>query len=164
MWYPAKPSRGGPPFGRLHKLLAGDPAWQQEPKFDGWRVIATVEAGKAKLVTRTGVTVQVYSADLRTALEALGTCELDGELMRRSDLWVFDAPSIAGTLATRRAALEAIDFRPPVRLVPILDGIDGYAAALAMGAEGVVMKDRRQAYPRARRPGATIDHWFKIKP
>ena len=162
-WFPAKPSPGGLPFGRLHSLLAVDPSWQQEPKFDGWRVVVTVLAGEVCIRTRKGLAVDIYDARIKAALLELGPCQLDGELLKRSTLWVFDAPTIPGSLSDRRAALERMPMREPVRLVPLLEGLAGFDEALRMGAEGVVLKDRRQQYPRSHRVGGVTAHWWKVK-
>ena len=171
-WYPCKPTPGGPPGGRLHLQLCNDPAWAQEPKFDGVRCIASVsdgdgEGGEVRLRSRTGKPL-LATAWVIAGLRWLDPGEYDGELMGGEEFLVFDLPCWAGeTLprdwADRRWRLEHQSWTATVRLVPLLDGAAGFAEALDLGAEGVVLKRRASLYPRASRIGKLTRDWFKIK-
>jgi len=161
-WYPCKPTPGGPPGGRLHLQLAADPAWAQEPKFDGVRCIASVSKGWVTLTSRTGKPL-LASAEVVESLRDGPTATYDCELVRRHVLWVFDAPNSLNFWAGRRALLELEPWSAAVRLVPLLEGMAGYTEALDMGAEGVVFKRRSSPYPQATRIGKLTRNWFKIK-
>ena len=123
---------------QLATLVSGAPVggtWVVENKFDGYRLLARLDQGKARLFTRRGNDWTAKLADLATAIEALelDAAWLDGEIVvlgeggvpdfnrlqnaidnaRSKDIvyFVFDAPFLGGMdlrqvpLASRRAAL-----------------------------------------------------------
>jgi bifunctional non-homologous end joining protein LigD len=62
-------------------------AWVHEVKFDGYRLIARIDRGKAKLKTRSGLDWTVKFPSLKKALEGLPvvTAMLDGEVVVETD-------------------------------------------------------------------------------
>jgi bifunctional non-homologous end joining protein LigD len=87
---PIKGSRPGALPGFIDPQLASPAtkppvgeAWVHEVKFDGYRLIARIDRGKAKLKTRTGLDWTIKFPTLRKALETLPvvTAMLDGEVV-----------------------------------------------------------------------------------
>ncbi|MCE9657303.1 MAG: DNA ligase D [Burkholderiales bacterium] len=125
---------------QLATLAAAPPPgeWIVETKFDGYRLMARIEGGKAKLITRNGHDWTKKMPALAAAIDALGleSAWLDGEIVVMSaagvpdfnalqnaidsaagediDYFVFDLPFHAGRdlrrlpLASRRALLREI--------------------------------------------------------
>ncbi len=124
---------------QLATLAAAPPpgdGWITENKFDGYRLLARLERGRARLLTRNGHDWTAKLGDLAAQVEALGieTAWLDGEIVVFDDTgkpdfnrlqnaidsarsegivyFLFDAPFLGGAdlrrvpLASRRAALE----------------------------------------------------------
>ena len=161
--------------------------WVFEPKFDGYRALAYVRSGDARLVSRNG-------NDLTRRFEAVAgaagraakspDCVLDGEVCALDDqgrsrfslmqqgkgrlvYYVFDVLEIDGKpvvdrpLADRRSLLEGlVDARSQtVRLSGVFD--DGEAlleAARAQGLEGVMAKRSSCPYEQRR-----SRNWLKVK-
>ena len=87
---PIKGSRPGALPGFIDPQLASSAtkppsgeAWVHEVKFDGYRLIARIDRGKAKLKTRSGLDWTDKFSSLKKALEALPvvTAMLDGEVV-----------------------------------------------------------------------------------
>jgi bifunctional non-homologous end joining protein LigD len=130
-----------PPPPQLATLRAAPPAgdgWLHELKWDGYRLLAEVVAGKARLRSRNGLDWTVDYPEIVDALERLGAVDgsFDGELIAldpqgRNDFallqrtiegsargvlryLLFDLPSLAGSdlmaaaLVDRKALLEAL--------------------------------------------------------
>jgi bifunctional non-homologous end joining protein LigD len=89
---PEDPARE-PPRSNLQPMLAtpsglpGDDGWAYEMKWDGMRVLITVEGGRIRLASRRGNDVTARYPELRGLGEALGTIEavLDGEVVALDD-------------------------------------------------------------------------------
>ena len=175
---PMQAELGEAPFNR--------PEWMWEPKLDGYRALAFLEAGKVQLRSRRGLDLAVDFPRLAAELanQAASRLVLDGEIV------AFDAggkPSFNALQNRSQQAVfygfdlleyEGIDLRqhayedrrrylaqcllpsPLVQLVHAADdGIALHAAALESGLEGVVGKRRDSRYESGKRSGA----WLKVK-
>jgi bifunctional non-homologous end joining protein LigD len=110
---------GGPPAG------AG---WVHEVKFDGYRLMARIDRGRAKLLTRKGLHWTDKFASLKKAVEGLPvmTALLDGEVVVESES---GAPSFAELQADLSAG-RSDRFRYYLFDLLHLDGIDLTGAPL----------------------------------
>jgi len=164
------------------------PDWQFEPKWDGFRAIATLASGAVFLQSRNGsdlttrfpeVAVVLSQAAKRSDAVLDGEiCALDAEGRSRFEMLqagtgklvyvAFDLLELEGRslhaqpLATRRQQLEALLSPPVSRLIvsPAFD--DGEAlleAAREHGLEGVVAKRTTSTYQQGRRSA----DWRKVK-
>jgi bifunctional non-homologous end joining protein LigD len=71
------------PLARLHAPL-NHPAWIFEPKLDGFRALAYLDGGSARLVSRKGKTLKSFpelTRALATSVRRLSAI-LDGEIVR----------------------------------------------------------------------------------
>ncbi|MEV0715112.1 ATP-dependent DNA ligase [Asanoa sp. NPDC050611] len=87
--------------GAVRELPVG-PGWAYEPKWDGWRQLAWVRAGRVQLQTRNGHAIGLQFPDITRALRAAlpaGTV-LDGELV----VWDEGRDRTSFSLLQRRAA------------------------------------------------------------
>ena len=158
-----------------------------EPKWDGFRAVATVRGGEATFLSRNRKELTERFAPLARALPAaIGSANavLDGEvcaldeggtsgfsLLQRGEgrlvyvafdiLEVDGEPLVGLPLTERRAKLEAL-VRPGTSVLVSPQFDDGEAlltAARDHGLEGIVAKRRDGTY----RPGRRVDDWRKIK-
>jgi len=147
----AKPLHGstevGPQLATLRQSPPASDDWLHELKWDGYRLLARIDGGKATLRSRNGLDWTADYPEIVAALEALGvdSASLDGELIALDAKGrncfsalqrtiegsanatlryvVFDLPTLAGIdlagtrLDARKALLEAL-----------LDGIDPHGA------------------------------------
>ena len=164
------------------------PGWSWEPKLDGYRVLAFIDAaGGVQLRSRKGVEMSgdfpKLAAELRE--QSAGGVILDGEIVafdeggrpsfnamqNRSStavLFCFDLPYFGGIdlrdrpyEERRRYLAQCLMPSPLVRLVHAADdGIELNKAAIATGFEGVVGKRKDSKYEAGKRSGA----WLKVKP
>ncbi|HZW24046.1 MAG TPA: DNA ligase D [Gallionella sp.] len=144
----AKPQRSEPPVAaKLHGALPAPvpallppqlaaaverapkgPAWLHEIKFDGYRIVAHIEHGKARLMTRNGLDWTARLRTLARQLEALPAEQaiLDGELVALT----------AGGASSFRELQEALSRRQTAQLsyqifdLAYLDGHDLSAVPL----------------------------------
>jgi len=166
--------------GRPTTPLSG---WAVEPKFDGWRAMVQVDAGRVCVTSRNGHDL----TDRVPALQQLAGRQLvlDGELVAGAgtladfyglfgalhrgeatfvafDILQADDKELVGrTYDDRRAVLESVDL-PGIRVAPRYDGVDLDAVLSACdrgGMEGVVLKRRRSIY----RAGQRSADWRKVK-
>ena len=97
---------------QLATLVATPPAgdWIVETKFDGYRLMARLDKGKAKLVTRGGHDWTGKMKPLAAAIEALGidSAWLDGEIVVMNDAGLPDFNLLQN--AIDNAASEAIEY------------------------------------------------------
>jgi bifunctional non-homologous end joining protein LigD len=102
--------------------------WVHEVKFDGYRLMARIDRGRAKLLTRKGLDWTDKFASLRKALEGLPvmTALLDGEVIVESES---GAPSF-GDLQADLSAGRSDRFRYYLFDLLHLDGIDLTGAPL----------------------------------
>jgi bifunctional non-homologous end joining protein LigD len=102
--------------------------WLHEIKFDGYRILATVRAGKARLTSRNGLDWTAKFPELAEALAALPvkTAVLDGEVVHLAEGGVSSFAALQDALSTgRTAGLIYMAFD-----LPFLDGWDLTAAPL----------------------------------
>jgi bifunctional non-homologous end joining protein LigD len=162
--------------------------WVYEPKWDGFRAIATLDGGDAKLTSRNGndltgrfpTVARAVARAVRTAGAVLDgeICALDDQGRSRFSLLqagggtlafvVFDVLEVEGEpllelpLAKRRSRLERLIDRKAGGVVVSPQFEDGDAllrAAVDQGLEGVVAKRQDSAYL----PGRRGTDWRKVK-
>jgi bifunctional non-homologous end joining protein LigD len=137
------PATLAPQLATLAKTPPSGDEWLVEAKFDGYRMLARISGGKARLITRNGHDWTDKLGTLARAVEGLGLDEgwLDGEMVvlnnrggqdfnalqnaidhAKSDgitYFLFDAPWLAGydlravPLVERRAVLKTVLDRKP---------------------------------------------------
>jgi bifunctional non-homologous end joining protein LigD len=77
------PEKLAPMLAEIGEMRASDPQFLYEPKLDGYRVIAYIDHGSARLISRRGIDLTPFFpevvADL--AAQAVDTMVLDGELV-----------------------------------------------------------------------------------
>ncbi|MEO7055546.1 MAG: DNA ligase D, partial [Caldimonas sp.] len=97
---------------QLATLVASAPPgdWLVETKFDGYRLMARIEAGKARLITRGGHDWTDKMKVLAAAVEGLGIASgwLDGEIVVMNDAGVPDFNALQNAMDT--AASDAIEY------------------------------------------------------
>jgi bifunctional non-homologous end joining protein LigD len=162
--------------------------WLFEVKWDGYRAIARVSGGEARLTSRRGNDLTERFAVVARAIErAVRTpdCVLDGEVCALDETgkasfsvmqqgsgplvyYAFDVLEVDGEpvldlpLSKRRERLEALLDRRggTVKVSEAFDDGDAlYQAAVAQGLEGVVAKKADSRY----QPGRRVRDWLKVK-
>jgi bifunctional non-homologous end joining protein LigD len=161
--------------------------WVYEVKWDGYRVIATVDGGEATLRSRNGNDLSARFADVARALPGAlrsADCVLDGEVCALDDdghprfsllqhgggtlaMYVFDLLRLDGRdltglpLRERRDLLEATLIGSGVIRLSIAfdDGPALFEQSLTLGLEGVIAKRTSSRYLAGRRS----DAWMKVK-
>ena len=95
---------------QLATLASAPPAgeWLVETKFDGYRLMARIDHGKAKLITRGGHDWTAKMKSLAAAIESLGvdSAWLDGEIVVMNDAGVPDFNALQNAMDT--ASSDAI--------------------------------------------------------
>jgi bifunctional non-homologous end joining protein LigD len=143
------------------------PEWVFERKFDGIRLIAFKNGNDVRLFSRNRLPQHLPA--LADAIAKLPPRDLilDGETTwgsEKSAYHVFDVMWIDGRDVTglpldeRRALLDALPIRSPLRRVTRLDDPKPWERACAEGWEGVIAKRRDSRYEHRRSP-----HWLKMK-
>jgi bifunctional non-homologous end joining protein LigD len=176
-----------PMLATLTDALPRGAGWEFEPKWDGYRAVAYVRAGEAKLVSRNGNDLtQRFASVTKELAKALRTPDavVDGEVVAldehgqasfsamqqgstRLAYEVFDVleadgdPLVDLPLSERRARLEKLLARNPVVQLSgsFKDGEALLEAAREQGLEGVMAKRPASRYAEGRRTG----DWLKIK-
>lgn len=80
--------------------------WIHEIKFDGYRLLARVEAGRVKLLTRTGLDwTKKFGKDIVAALSTLpvGTALIDGEVVVETSAGASDFSALQADLSAKRS-------------------------------------------------------------
>ncbi|HEU4625525.1 MAG TPA: non-homologous end-joining DNA ligase [Steroidobacteraceae bacterium] len=79
----AVPKKLSPMLAELGDGARSDPGWLYEPKLDGYRVIATLDNGAVKLISRRGLDYTPFFPEIVADLEAqtVESMVLDGELV-----------------------------------------------------------------------------------
>lgn len=142
------------------------PEWTFERKFDGIRLVAFKEGTRVRVFSRTrkeknlpGIAAAVAALPVRDVI-------LDGEVTwdGHSGYHVFDILWLDGrdltslTLDERRALLDEVPLRAPLRRVEALDSDKPWERACLEGWEGVIAKRRGSPYEQKR-----SKHWLKMK-
>jgi len=182
-------------FARLQPMLAleakapfDDPLWGFEPKIDGFRALARVVDGRARLKSRRGLPLDDRFPE---AAKALGDAVLPDEAVLDLEVAVLDdlgRPDFARTLAgegavtcfvfdvlerdgvalldrplAERKALLAASLLPTPGVTALElhaeHGREVFRAAVSLGFEGVVAKRLDAPY----RPGERSRAWLKVK-
>jgi bifunctional non-homologous end joining protein LigD len=141
------------------------PEWIFERKLDGIRLLAFKNGREVRLLSRNKLPQTLpHIAD---AIRDLPPRELilDGEMMWDGATYhVFDIMWLDGRdvmslpLEERRALLQALPLRSPLKRVAALDEEKPWERARREGWEGVVAKRRDSGYEHRRSP-----HWLKMK-
>jgi ATP-dependent DNA ligase len=143
-----------------------DPGWLFERKFDGIRLIAYKRGPDVALYSRNRLRQELPAiADAIARLPA-NELILDGEMTwdGHTGYHVFDVLWLDGRLVTglpieeRRALLQGLPFRLPLRRVELLDGAQPWERAARDGWEGVIAKRRGSPYEHRR-----SKYWLKMK-
>jgi bifunctional non-homologous end joining protein LigD len=141
------------------------PEWVFERKFDGIRILAFKNGGEVRLFSRNRLLQNI--PPLANAIANLPVREviLDGEITWDSRMYhVFDIMWLDGRDVTllpfheRRALLEELPLRSPMKRVDPLDDPAPWERARSEGWEGVIAKRRDSRYEHRRSP-----HWVKMK-
>jgi bifunctional non-homologous end joining protein LigD len=142
------------------------PEWIFERKFDGIRLLAFKRGADVQLFSRTRRPQQIPALAEAIATLPVETLILDGEVTwDRSGayhvfdiIWIDDRDVRGLPLEERRALLEALPLRAPMRRVAALHDPRPWERACAEGWEGVIAKRRDSRYEHRRSP-----HWVKMK-
>jgi len=141
------------------------PEWTFERKFDGIRLLAFKNGAEVRLLSRNRLPQHIPA--IADALSKLPHEEivLDGEVTWGGTTYhVFDVLWLDGRLLTsrpieeRRALLESLALRPPLRRVTLLKDEAPWDRARHEGWEGVIAKRRGSPYEHRR-----SRHWLKMK-
>jgi bifunctional non-homologous end joining protein LigD len=102
--------------------------WVHELKFDGYRLLARIDRGRVRLLTRSGLDWTAKFASLRSALERLPvvTALLDGEVVVENEAGIPDFSSLQAELSSGRGDR----FRYYLFDLLHLDGLDLMGAKL----------------------------------
>jgi bifunctional non-homologous end joining protein LigD len=142
------------------------PEWIFERKFDGIRLLAFKRGADVQLFSRTRRPQQIPALAEAIATLPVETLILDGEVTwDRSGayhvfdiIWIDDRDLRGLPLEERRALLETLPLRAPMRRVAALHDPRPWERACAEGWEGVIAKRRDSRYEHRRSP-----HWMKMK-
>jgi bifunctional non-homologous end joining protein LigD len=142
------------------------PEWIFERKFDGIRLLAFKRGADVQLFSRTRRPQQIPALAEAIATLPVETLILDGEVTwDRSGayhvfdiIWIDDRDLRGLPLEERRALLETLPLRAPMRRVAALHDPRPWERACAEGWEGVIAKRRDSRYEHRRSP-----HWVKMK-
>lgn len=118
----ALPQMVAPQLATLTSTPPTGPGWVVDTKYDGYRIMARIAAGKARLVTRGGHDWTDRMPALARAVESLGikTGWIDGEVVVMNEAGVPDFNALQNAFETTRS--EAIQYF--VFDAPFLNGFD----------------------------------------
>lgn len=183
------PEKLTPMHAELGKSAFNSPEWMWEPKLDGYRALAFIDAGGVRLRSRRGLELGADFPRLvgELSAQAVNGMILDGEIValdesgkpsfaamqnrasgaERAVFYAFDLLNFAGidlrksAYADRRRYLAQC-LLPSARVQLVHASEDGLAlqkAAMASGFEGVIGKRKSSVYETGKRSAA----WLKIK-
>ena len=137
----ALPEKLSPQLATLTKTPPTGDLWSVEAKFDGYRLLARVQKGKARLITRNGNDWTDPLRSVAEGVEALGIAEgwLDGEIVVLKDGGGQDFNALQN--AIDHAAKEVITYF--LFDAPYLDGYD--LRALPLDARRAALKAKLEA-------------------
>ncbi len=168
-------------------------AWIVETKFDGYRLMARVDGGKARLITRGGHDWTAKMKALAADIEALGldSAWIDGEIVVMNkegvpdfnalqnamdsatsddiDYFVFDLPFHGGRdlrkvpLVSRRALLASLIDAAPVGRVRMSQSFDASPAQMLEAACAMQLEGIVVKRPDAPYVSARTETWLKLK-
>jgi bifunctional non-homologous end joining protein LigD len=143
------------------------PEWTFERKLDGIRLVAFRQGSDVRLFSRTRQPKTLPAIANAIAELPANDVVLDGELTWESgvvEFHVFDVVWLDGRdlsrlpLTERRAALDALPLRVPLRRVPAMEDAEPWNRACEEGWEGVIAKRLDSPYEQRR-----SKHWLKMK-
>jgi bifunctional non-homologous end joining protein LigD len=141
------------------------PDWIFERKFDGIRLIAYKRGSDVRLFSRNRLPQSLPAFAEAIAKLPVEDAILDGEMTWGSGAayHIFDVMWLDGdvrslALEARRALLEKLPLRAPLRRVATMDDVKPWERACSEGWEGVIAKRRDSQYEHRRSP-----HWLKMK-
>jgi bifunctional non-homologous end joining protein LigD len=143
------------------------PEWIFERKFDGIRLLAFKQGAEVRLFSRNRLPQHCPSIAEAIATLPVRDAILDGEVTwgRPAMAYhVFDIIWLDGRDVTslpldeRRALLNSLPLRSPLKRVDVLDDPKPWERACSEGWEGVIAKRRDSRYEHRRSP-----HWLKMK-
>jgi ATP-dependent DNA ligase len=142
-----------------------DPDWIFERKIDGWRYLAFVNDGAARLLTRNKIPHAFPDVEAALVAQPVADFVLDGEMVGGTysvfDVVRFDGHDVTQLpLYARKRLFKYFTWRKPLDLVALLpgDGLAAYARACAEGWEGVMAKRIDSVYEHKR-----SKQWLKMK-
>jgi bifunctional non-homologous end joining protein LigD len=141
------------------------PEWIFERKFDGIRLIAYKRGSDVRLFSRNRLPQNLPAFAEAIAKLPVEDAILDGEMTWGSGAayHIFDVMWLDGDvrslpLEARRALLEKLPLRAPLRRVASIGDSQPWDRACREGWEGVIAKRRDSRYEHRRSP-----HWLKMK-
>src|SRR5262245_39420598 len=153
------------------------PEWLFERKFDGIRLLAYKRGSDVQLFSRNQLPQHLPAIAAAVAELPVRDAILDGEMAwdpstadhelrtgGRSSYHVFDVLWLNGKTVTslpieeRRALLDELPLRAPLRRVALVDEDKPWELAAREGWEGVIAKRRGSPYEHRR-----SKHWLKMK-
>jgi ATP-dependent DNA ligase len=140
--------------------------WVFERKFDGIRLLAYKRGADVRLYSRNRLPQDLPAVFQAVAALPVNEIILDGEVTwdglsgyHLFDILWLDGRSVTGLpLEERRALLEELPMKAPMRLVDVLQDETPWERARAEGWEGVIAKRRGSRYEHRR-----SKHWLKMK-
>jgi bifunctional non-homologous end joining protein LigD len=77
------PAKVAPMLAEAGEAARSEPGWTYEPKMDGYRVIAHIDAGEVRLTSRRGIDLTPFFPEITAELaqQAVGSMLLDGEIV-----------------------------------------------------------------------------------
>jgi bifunctional non-homologous end joining protein LigD len=187
------PAALAPQLASLATALPSGPGWTLEPKWDGYRILARIDRGAARLITRNGNDWTDKMSSLARAVETLGidSAWLDGEIVvldekgvpsfnalqkavdvRRNDritYFVFDAPFFDGQdlrkvpLGSRRALLRKLFEERGSDRVRFSPDFDAPPAQMLEAACAMRLEGIMAKRTDAPYVSARSDTWLKLK-
>ena len=187
------PAMLAPQLATLAKEPPTGPGWIYELKFDGYRLLARIDEGQVRLITRNGNDWTSKMQPLAAAVEQLqlGSAWLDGEIVvlrpdgtpdfnalqnafdasRTQDIefFLFDLPFFDGhdlrqvPLRLRRALLRQVLTRQPVEHIRLSDSFEVHPASLLESACKLGMEGIMAKRADAPYVSQRTETWLKVK-
>ena len=143
------------------------PDWMFERKYDGIRLLTYKRADEVRLLSRNRLPQHLPAVHEAVAALPVDEVILDGEVTwpgSKVSYHVFDLMWLNGRSVTalaleeRRALLQRLPLRAPLRRVDLLSDDEPWRRACDEGWEGVIAKRRDSPYEHKR-----SRHWLKMK-
>lgn len=141
------------------------PDWVFERKYDGIRLLTYKRGSDVRLFSRNRLPQSLPAIASAIARLPIREAILDGEVTWDGReyhvfdvLWIDGRDVTALPLEERRALLEQLPLKAPLRRVERLDGDSPWERACREGWEGVIAKRRGSPYEHRR-----SKHWLKMK-
>ena len=139
------------------------PEWTFERKYDGIRLLAYKRGGSVELYSRNRLRQHLPSVAAAVGQLSPSNLILDGEIAGGTFyvfdvLWMENRSVTKLLLPERRALLDTLPLRAPLKRVMPLGGDAPWEQACREGWEGVIAKRLDSIYEHRRSP-----HWLKMK-